>query len=148
MKVHVLKNAPISTLFSLLPNGRKTVFFDGLVIDHHKTFSELGIESFSRFVILDGENISSNQMCFWKKVTLRDDESREQFQLIGDMMLKKEFSRICDLKLMHLENRSYHIKRMIKNNSVFNVEQNEEQSISTIKDFERTMNGTPLPILW
>jgi hypothetical protein len=82
MKVHVLKNTPISTLFSLLPNSKKIVFFDGLVIHHHKTFSELSIESFSRFVILDGENISSNQMCFWKKVTLRDDESREQFQLI------------------------------------------------------------------
>jgi hypothetical protein len=63
-------------------------------------------------------------------------------------MLKKELSRIFDLKLIHLENRSNHIKRIIKINSLFNVEQNEEQSMSKITDFERTINGTPLSILW
>jgi hypothetical protein len=60
----VFQHAAVSTLLSLLPPGKKTVFCGGSVIDQKRTFYELGIKSFSRVAIINGYNLPLKQEMF------------------------------------------------------------------------------------
>jgi hypothetical protein len=71
---------------------------------------------------------------FLENATQRDDESRKNIHFIENPFLKREFSRICDLKQMNMDNKSNNIKRMIQMNSLLDAEYNKEERTSTVQN--------------
>jgi hypothetical protein len=144
----VFQHATVSTLLSLLPPGKKTVFCGGSVVDQKRTFYELGIKSFSRVAIINGYNLPLKQEMFWKRTTKNDSELLEQLQLMDNLHLKRESSRIADLMMVRMENKRNSIQQKIRTNWMMRREESEEQQTDTITEYEKKINETALPILW
>jgi hypothetical protein len=147
-RVTVNKHASVSTLLSLVPLGKKTVFSEGSVVDQKKTFEELNIRSHSRVVIINGENLTFDQEMFWKRVTKSDAELTERLQLMDNQIVKRELSRIVDLRMMRIEDKTNNVKRMIRMNWMMRREESEEQQMSTVTEYEKRVSETALPMLW
>jgi hypothetical protein len=128
---------------------KKTIFCGGSVVDQKKTFHELCIKTLSRLLVINGENLSFNQEMFWKKATKSDTELSGRLQSMENPLAKKDFSKIADMMMMHIENKTSNAKRMIRMNRMMKREENEEeQQTSTVTEYEKKMNETTLPILW
>jgi hypothetical protein len=150
----VSKYANVSTVLSLLPPGKKTVFSGGSVIDQKKTFHELDIKSHSKIAVIDGENLSFNQEIFWKRATKKDEESTEQQYLMGNLQFKREFCQIIDIKMIQVENKTKSARKLIRMNMIMTGEEKEkekekeDQHMITVIEYEKKMNETALPVLW
>jgi hypothetical protein len=148
-KVSVSKYAHVSIILSLFPPGKKTIFCGGSVIDQKKTFHELCIKTLSRLLVINGENLSLNREMFWKKATKNDAELSRRLQSMKNPLAKRDFSKIADMMMMKMENKTSNVKRVIRMNWMMKREENEEeQQTSAVTEYEKKMNETALPILW
>jgi hypothetical protein len=147
-KVCTQKSNNVSVLFQLFGNAKKTIFFDGRVVDPSQTFESIGAENMSRFVMIDIKNLSFQQETFWKKATRSDRETIEKFQILNDPLCFRELTKITDLKMTRIEERKVGISMLTRMNWIMGQDSPPLDPIQSVTEYENKLNDTPLPTLW
>jgi hypothetical protein len=148
-KVNVNSSDPISVLFQIFPNGNKTVFYQGEIIQSLNSFDKYGITNNDRIVIIPNQQISFNTEQFWRKATKRDFETKTQIESLQDPKMKLIISQQNDLLLTKFENNIKSYKLLISNLQNLTSESTKEE-ISTVLNWKKTEspNEISLPIIW
>jgi hypothetical protein len=104
-KIQIRSSNPISAVFQLFPKGDKTVFYQGEIIEHSKSFSNFGMSDDDRIVVFSTESLDFNNGLFWRKATKVDPETKQHIQIIQDPLLRNQFSGQQDLQMLQAENK-------------------------------------------
>jgi hypothetical protein len=148
-KVNINTSKPISVLFSLFPNGDKTIFYHGEMIQSSNSFEKYGITNNDRIAIVPNQQISFNSEQFWRKATKRDLETKTELPLFNDPKMKLMVSRQTDLIFSKTENNSKSYQKLICNMNFLINESNKENSITFLNWNKCEIpNETSLPKIW
>jgi hypothetical protein len=103
-KVKVNATKPISILFSIFPNGDKTIFYQGEIIQPSNSFEKYEMTNNDRIAIVPNQQISFDSEQFWRKATKRDIETKTEFTSFNDPKMKLMIYRQSDLIFSKIEN--------------------------------------------
>jgi hypothetical protein len=148
-KLRICSSNPISVVFQLFPQGNKTVFYQGEIIEHSESFLDFGMSNNDRIVVIPTENLDFKNEVFWRNATKRDIETKKQIQIIQDPFLRNLFSRQQDLQLFKVEQKPISSRKIIANFQFLkNIQPNDY--IPTFSDFPSGTKPSEesLPILW
>lgn len=148
-KFKVNQFKPISKLFQFYPEGKKTVFFNGRILQDSKNFYSFGIGDLDRIAIVPSEQLSFSCETFWRKATQRDDETKENLYSVNDPKIKHQYSRLQDIKLQKIENSSKAMRMLLTKYQYLFDSSIENNTTTNFPSFQQdSPSETSLPVLW
>jgi hypothetical protein len=135
----------VSILFQLLPSQKIDILYQGNFLNPQSTFLECGISQGERVILLDQNQLNLKSETFWKNLSKTESDLKHFVSIENDSKLKREFSRLTDMKLIKCESRRYSLNKFASQLS-FLWNDSSQNSFKSNLNFEtKTISTLPLP---
>jgi hypothetical protein len=108
-KVRVNSFDSVSILFQLVTLQNINALYQGNVLNSKSTFFECGISQGDKVILMNQNQIDFKTETFWKNLSRTESDLKQFGSIENDPLMKREFARLTDLKLIKCENRGFFI---------------------------------------